>query len=193
MVTLSAVKFDHSVHARFRQWNKAAIFAVLAHLGEPQSTLDVGCGDGTMLRVLYRMGLDVEGVELERSIVRTSVKVVVHDLSTPLALDKTFDLVLCIEVGEHLPEEAADTLCNTLARHVGEAGRLVFTAAAPDQNGDGHINCQPQEYWRIKLEARGLKYDEPGTAHLRETWKWVTGPMFWLPQNVQVFYTDDAA
>jgi hypothetical protein len=94
-------------------------------------------------------------------------------------------LSLCIEVAEHLPCEAANQLCQNVASHT--AGWLVWTAAAPDQGGDGHINCQPQEYWREKLELAGLQYQQNLTDRLRETWKWVTGPMFWLPQNVQVF------
>src|SRR5688572_19014259 len=102
MVTLQPVQFNHNIHARFREWNKAAIHAIMAHLGEPKQALDVGCGDGTMLRVMYRMGIDVEGVELERSVVRSSMKITQHDLSQPLALGRGFDLVLCIEVGEHM-------------------------------------------------------------------------------------------
>ena len=178
---------------RYRKWNRQAMHAILAHLGEPDTVLDVGCGDTAMLGVAYDLGASCVGVEIAGDAhvhPKSGIKLIQHDLAKPLDLKRQFGLVLCIEVGEHMEEAAADTLCATLAKHT--AQWLVFTAAAPGQNGEGHVNCQPQEYWRAKLEGRGtehgaLQYNGSMTEHLYETWRWTTGPMFWLPQNLQVF------
>lgn len=177
---------------RFNEWNERALLAIFSHLGRPTSMLDVGSGNGYMIYRAWCMGVRYcVGIEASHEAREFGFfqSVLVHDLEKPLTWlsdhPRQFDLVACIEVAEHLRPEAADTLCDTLVRFVGKY--LVFTAAAPGQGGDGHINCQPQEYWREKLQARGLVYSESITDHMRETWKWVTGPMFWLPQNIQVF------
>ena len=79
------------------------------------------------------------------------------DLTEPLDLGRTFDLVICLEVGEHLPEDAADTLVDTCVRH---ARTVVFSAAVLGQVGAGHINCQPHEYWHSKFAARGYAMND---------------------------------
>lgn len=175
--------------AEFRQWNEQAFWAILAHLGRPKSYLDVGCGDGWMVRTARMAGckpsIGIEGSLEVRRVADRWARVAVHDLTQPLSLQWKFDLVTSIEVGEHLPFEASETFIKSLTSHA--TNWLVFTAAIPGQGGHGHINCQPPEYWRELIEREGLAYDATTTEHLRETWKWVTGPMFWLPQNLQVF------
>jgi hypothetical protein len=82
---------------------------------------------------------------------------IVHDLTEPLNLGRTFDIVLCLETGEHLPAEAADTLADSITEHVARGGFIVFSAAVPGQEGTGHINCQPHEYWHTKFAGRGFE------------------------------------
>jgi len=75
-----------------------------------------------------------------------------HDLSTPLDLKKSFDLVQSLEVAEHLPEGKAELFVDNLIRH-GDV--ILFSAAVPHQGGEHHVNEQPPEYWRRKFAARG--------------------------------------
>jgi SAM-dependent methyltransferase len=114
---------------------------------QPRSVLDVGCGQGEWLEafpVTDVWGVDIAAPDREGLLQR--------DLTEPLELGRTFDLVLCLEVGEHLPEEAADTLVVSLMSH---GDNIVFGAAVPGQEGVGHINCQPHEYWHRKFAAVG--------------------------------------
>lgn len=61
------------------------------------------------------------------------------------------DLVISIEVAEHIAEEFVDHYLDTLAN-----GRIVcMTAALPDQDGHHHVNCQPSQYWIEKMTTRG--------------------------------------
>jgi predicted RNA methylase len=115
----------------------------------PHSALDLGCGWGEWLDAL---GIeDVLGVDIasERE------GVVRHDLTEPLDLGRTFDLVISLETAEHLPEAAADTYVESISRHTADA--VLFSAAVPGQEGLHHINCQPHEYWHEKFEEYGLK------------------------------------
>ncbi len=185
------------------EWNVRALFAVMALLGKPETFLDLGCGNGTLVKVMERLEIPWEddredwsvGVEvwLPDALKQfyTGRRFVQADLREPYNRGVQFDLVICWEVGEHLPEESADILSATCARHVAPGGHLVFTSAAVDQGGDHHLNEQPQSYWGNKLTASGLKYDQYKTGAVQTAWQWATGPCFWLPQNVMVFCWED--
>lgn len=174
--------------------NRRALFAVLAILGKPQTFMDIGCGTGALVKLMIKLenSWDPEewaiGIELWQpdydTLERRHFTV---DLRDQYDYGRQFELVTCWEVGEHLPEESADTLCDTIALHVQPGGYLVFTAAPPGQGGDHHINEQPQSYWSEKLTARGLGYDKDLTGRVSTVWQWATGPCFWLPQNVMIF------
>jgi len=180
------------------EWGERALLGVFAHLGVPDTYLDLGCGDGYLVEMAARMGILSVGVDiaLERDVYFPMQILLKRDLATKLSLDqmrfsqvltagKGYDVVTSWEVGEHLEEAAVEIYLDTVRHHTGKW--LVFTAAAVGQGGEGHINCQPQEYWWERLVARGLTYCEAETDHIKETWRWATGPCFWLPQNVQVF------
>ena len=171
-----------------RPHNERAVWGMLACFGRKASLVDFGCGDGWTVKTAQQSGvLYCVGVEVDSSAqdVAPGVNIVVADLTKPCDLGQAFDYVLSWEVGEHLPEEAADTFTETLARHTREF--LIFTAAKVGQGGYNHINCQDQPYWRDKLEHHGLVYAQAATDNLREVWTRTTGPLIWLPQNVQVF------
>jgi SAM-dependent methyltransferase len=125
----------------------AVVVPVIVDLFHPQSVLDVGCGMGEWLEAF---GLDdMQGVDIAAPEGEGFIR---QDLNWPLTLDRTYDLVLSLETGEHLPEAAAETYVNSLVRH---SRTVVFSAAVPGQEGKGHINCQPHEYWHEKFAAHG--------------------------------------
>ena len=78
------------------------------------------------------------------------------DLSRPLNLARRFDLVLCLEVAEHLEPASAATIIDTLTAH---GDRILFSAAAPGQPGMHHVNCQWPDYWQRLFNARGFACD----------------------------------
>ena len=174
---------------QYREWNARAILAVFAHLGKPESYLDLGCGDAWMVRAARQIGAKPSvGVEISRSVFEVCskyAKVIIRDLTRDFQLDRKFDLVTCIEVAEHLQPDCTNVFANNLVKHTKHW--LVFTAASPGQDGNGHINCQPREFWIDLITSKGLVYDVDSTQHIKDTWTYVTGPMFWLPQNVIVF------
>ena len=65
-------------------------------------------------------------------------------LRMPIHLERRFDLVLCLEVAEHLPADSAPTLIDSL---VSLGPVIVFSAAIPYQGGTHHVNEQRPEYW----------------------------------------------
>ena len=174
-----------------RIWNMRALWAVYAHLGMPRSFVDFGCGDGITVFTARRCGTEhAVGVELSAEVLDVALPgttIEIHDLSQPIDMGRQFELVWSCEVGEHLPEEAADEYVKTLTKHLVSGGWMIFTAATVGQGGYNHINCQLQEYWREKITAQGINFMPQATDRIRETWAWATGPLVWLPQNIQVF------
>jgi len=116
----------------------------------PRSVIDVGCAQGVWLKAFADRGvsdvLGVDGDYVDRAKLAVPAdKFRAIDLARPIPLDHRFDLVVCLEVAEHLPASAAKRFIADLAR----LGDLVlFSAAVPAQGGTGHVNEQWQDYWR---------------------------------------------
>ena len=167
-----------------RVWKEQCLFSLLYSLGEPESYLDIGCGDSYFINLMKArvgeknaLGVDLDGFE---------DYVIAHDLRTPLYLNRVFDMVVSLEVGEHLPEESADTYCDTLARHTQKW--LVFSAAHINQGGWQHINCQNKDYWLEKLTNRELKFLPGITEQIVLAWKpFVPNGCSWAYENLMIF------
>lgn len=83
----------------------------------------------------------------------------------PRVLDRLFDLVLSIEVAEHVPRDRHEALFDFL---VSRAGRLiVFSGARPGQGGHGHIAERPELEWREEFTSRGCRFDPALTIRAR--------------------------
>lgn len=116
---------------------------------EPRSVVDVGCGLGSWLAEFIEQGIeDVVGVD-GPGVPRHALEIpeecfLAADLSQPLDVGRQFDLVLSLEVAEHLPPESAETFVDSLTR-LGDA--VMFSAAIPFQGGTHHVNEQWPDYW----------------------------------------------
>lgn len=136
------------------------IVPILLQYLKPKSILDIGCGIGTWLKVFNDYGISdfigVDGGYVDRAILKIERnKFLAYDLCAPLKLNRQFDLVVSLEVGEHLPESSADILVETLVKH----GKVIlFSAAIPGQGGQNHINEQWPIYWQKKFKAFGFEY-----------------------------------
>jgi len=124
---------------------------------KPASILDVGCGAGAWLSVHRQLGVqDVTGIDgdyVDRSILLFDpTRFVPADISKRFDLGRSFDLVQCLEVGEHVQKASSDALVDNLVRH---GKRVLFSAAVPGQGGENHINEQCYEFWRDLFARRG--------------------------------------
>jgi hypothetical protein len=122
------------------------------------SVADFGAGRGAWLSVWRALGVDdvlaVDGHYVEpQTLLVDPARFVAADLTRPVRLGRTFDLVQSLEVAEHLPESAAGTLVDTL---VGHGSLVLFSAAAPGQGGEHHVNERPYAYWQALFAARGF-------------------------------------
>jgi len=125
----------------------------------PRCVVDIGCGAGAWLSVHRSLGVsDISGIDGEY-VDRTLLLIdPAHfhpqDISVPFSAARSYDLVQCLEVGEHVPPQCSETLIDNLVSH----GRhILFSAAVPGQGGENHINERPYEFWRGLFAARGYR------------------------------------
>lgn len=148
----------------------------------PKKVIDIGCGPGIHVAALRGQNVEAFGYDVDA---RVNGKKYLSQVSM-FELNDPADLVLCIEVAEHLPESMSDQVVESVVRNVLPGGTLVWSAAHPGQGGVGHINCQPKAYWEAKLTAAGLVRD---VETERDMIKHASGGyhMGWFVQNAMVF------
>lgn len=125
------------------------IVPIILELLDVKSVIDVGCGTGSWLTQLKQFGIvDITGVDGEwannERLLIPKGNFIVNDLTKPLLLNRKFDLVICLEVAEHIPRCRAETLVESL---VGLGPAILFSAAIPFQGGTHHVNEQWPNYW----------------------------------------------
>lgn len=163
-------------------WNRRLLVAAFSLFGFPKSYLDIGSGTGAMVELARALGIDAVGVDLI-----AKPPDVRHNLATPLMLGKKFDLVMSLEVAEHIQSTHAGIFLNNISEHMADGAILIFSAAPPGQEGDGHVHLKPASYWRTMLHNRRVYYDEYLTRKLALMWTLVPSPQMWIPANVMVF------
>lgn len=173
--------------------SRASAEAVLPWLLErlrPKSIVDVGCGIGTWLGVARENGIDdvlgLDGPWVDREALEMPAeRFLTTDLSAPPELDRTFDLVLSLEVAEHLPPSKAEDFVD----HLSGLGPIVaFSAAIPGQGGSGHTNEQWPGYWSALFACRGYE----AVDCLREVFWSNEAVDWWYSQNLLLFGRPEA-
>jgi SAM-dependent methyltransferase len=151
----------------------------------PKSILDVGCGTGNFLKnfqelgVAYIEGIDGDHLDLSNIFIDKE-KINICDLEKTFNLNRKFDLLICLEVAEHISNESAQNFIQSLCQH---SDIIVFSAAIPFQGGQNHINEQWQMYWINQFS----KFNFFPSFNLREE-IWNNENIFWwYKQNILVF------
>lgn len=125
-----------------------AVVPLILQLFPSRTVIDVGCGSGTWARAYLDAGCEITGVD--GHVVQPDQLLIPvdrfqrRDLAQPLALDRRFDLVNCLEVAEHLEPSRGPSFAADLCK-LGDV--VVFSAAVPGQGGTHHVNEQWPSYW----------------------------------------------
>lgn len=175
--------------ARNRQ-SAVRVLSTLFEYVQPGSTLDVGCGLGTWLRVASELGAgEIQGLEgswLDSRLLQIDpARVKITDLERGFDLGRRFDLAICLEVAEHLSPQAADSFVAALAAH---ADVVLFSAAIPFQGGHHHVNEQFPNYWSQRFAQHGFRAIDCLRPRLWND----DGIHWWFRQNLLVFAHDRA-
>lgn len=166
---------------------------VLDHIDVPViRAVDLGCGDMGWLRALHELrdgaellGVDVEPYDCVPTANRSrSIHYLQEDLRT---LDfpkksspwRRSDLVICVEVAEHLPKESGGRLLDLVDALAAPASIVLWSAALPGQgpyapegweggwNPSWHWNEQPETSWENQFASRGFEVRRDATEAIR--------------------------
>jgi len=182
-------EFYDDLHAGSLQ-SARRVVPIIKKLIQPGSVIDVGCGLGVWLSVFGEEGIDdllgVDAHRVDHSKLAIASENFKHwDLTKPLELDRSFDLVMCLEVAEHLPEASARPLIETLTR-LGDI--VLFSAAIPGQGGTEHINEQWPKYWADLFSEFGYRAIDCIRDQIWEDAK----VDWWYAQNTILYVKEDA-
>ena len=116
-----------------------------------RSLMDLGSGRGYAAHWFHGKGVAAVSVDGLKQNCDYAVHPTLHVDLTQSGVYCPVDLVLCVEMVEHLEEKYLPNLLDSLC-----CGQIiVMTNALPGQGGYHHVNEQPTEYWIQKLQERG--------------------------------------
>jgi len=148
--------------------------------------IDIGCGVGVWLKVFkekYNIKdiLGIDGDYVNKNMLQINDKEFVSaNLERVYVAPKKFDLAICMEVGEHLPDDCADNLVKSVTN---ASDFIMFSAAIPGQEGTYHINTQYPEYWAKKFIDQGYVCID----HIRKQIWNNKEILFWYRQNALLY------
>lgn len=153
----------------------------LAHLWnfiEPNSVLDVGCGRGAWLKACHELGSNnLYGYDgkwnSQTQMIDESIEFTSIDLNEPFSLNKEVDLLISLEVAEHLAPSSSTQFVKSITS---ASDSVLFSAAYTEQGGTNHINEQAHSYWASLFIKNGfVPFD-------------FFRPFFWGDQRVGFWY-----
>jgi cyclopropane fatty-acyl-phospholipid synthase-like methyltransferase len=155
-------KYDKNYYKERHHWTQNSVLAITSLIFQkykPNSVLDLGCANGSWLSTILKeyqiddiCGVDGHCIEIDSLLIPKS-KFKRHNLEKVYLPNRKFDLVVSMEVAEHLDSKFADNFVTSLTN----AGDLiVFSAAIPLQGGTNHYNEQQQSYWKKKFQQKGF-------------------------------------
>lgn len=125
----------------------------------PRTVLDVGCAMGLLVEALRERGVEAFGVDISEyalSQAREDIRPFIWRASVLDPLPCRYDLIVCIEVLEHLAiqdvQKAVENLC-------GATDDVLFSSTPSDYGEATHLNVQPIEYWAERFALEGFYHD----------------------------------
>jgi len=164
MESLNSIYKESFFGKRYKLHWRAPIFckAVESEI-DFKSVVDVGCADGDLVKQWVDDGYDAYGLEGSISAAKFSVapqaRQIWHDMRIPIFPLLTFDLVVSLEVAEHIEPEYTDVYVENMValnKRNSDTG-ILLSAATPGQGGHYHVNCQLPEYWEEKFGRHRYK------------------------------------
>ncbi|MDO5419626.1 MAG: beta-1,6-N-acetylglucosaminyltransferase [Bacteroides sp.] len=159
----------------------------LLSLMSVKTIADFGCGPGWYVALLRKSGYEVDGYDGNPFVEKMSARFFNNgfycqcmDLTEVLETEEAFDMVLSLEVGEHIPVRWEDTYLQNLTRNASQY--VILSWAVEGQWGDGHINCRSNAYIIEKMKHLGFIISTPVSNYLR-----TCASRWWLKHTIMFF------
>ena len=136
----------------------------------PRTALDAGCAMGFLVERLRARGVEAFGVDLSAyaiSQAHESVRPYCWVGSVIDPFPQRYDLIVCIEVLEHLRQPASEAAIANLCRFSDD---ILFSSTPFDYREATHFNVQPPEYWADQFARHGFVRDVDCDASFITPW-----------------------
>jgi GT2 family glycosyltransferase/SAM-dependent methyltransferase len=137
---------------------------------QPKSVLDAGCAMGFLVEKLRERSIEAYGIDVSEYAIRKvhpSVQGYCHVASVTEPLPRKYDLIVCIEVLEHLPQAEGKRALENLCAN---ANMLLFSSTPFDFKEPTHFNVQPPDYWAGLFIQHGFSRDVDFDASFITPW-----------------------
>ncbi|MEA3346195.1 MAG: glycosyltransferase, partial [Chloroflexota bacterium] len=137
---------------------------------QPSTVLDAGCAMGFLVEALRQRGVEAFGLDVSKYAIQNvhpDIQSYCWTGSVTDPLPRTYDLIVCIEVLEHLPPREAEQAVENLCRH---ADDILFSSTPLDYKEPTHSNVQPPEYWAELFARHGFFRDVDFDASFITPW-----------------------
>ena len=122
----------------------------------PHRVYDAGCAHGFLVEAFWDRGVEARGRDISTFAVsqaRPDIRSFCEVGSIADPISGEFDLVTCIEVLEHMPEEDAR---RAIANLSAITSTIVFSSSPADLDEPTHINVRPTMYWLREYAKHGF-------------------------------------
>lgn len=132
---------------------------VIEVLSRVNSAIDFGCGVGTWLSVIKEKGSEkvkgLDGVRVNKDLLEIGEKEFqIVDFERLTQIDEIYDLVISLEVAEHVSKESVEKYIDSL---VSSSEYILFSAAIPLQGGRGMLMNSGRNIRLISLMLEAIQ------------------------------------
>ncbi|HOC20099.1 MAG TPA: glycosyltransferase [Anaerolineae bacterium] len=136
----------------------------------PNTVLDAGCALGLLVESLRRREVEAYGIDISEYAIRH-----VHPEFRPYCwvgsitepFPRKYDLIVSIEVVEHMLPEQAEAAIANLCQHSDD---VLFSSSPLDYKEITHFNVHPLEYWGMLFAKHGFYRDVDFDASFITPW-----------------------
>jgi hypothetical protein len=136
----------------------------------PARVLDAGCAMGFLVETLRDRGVDATGIDLSSYAIEH-----VHEPIKPFCrlgsiaepFTGRYDLIVSIEVVEHMPAREAERAIQNICEHTGD---VLFSSTPYDYRETTHVNVHGPEYWAEQFARHGFYRDVDFDASFITDW-----------------------
>ncbi|HOT89982.1 MAG TPA: class I SAM-dependent methyltransferase [Anaerolineae bacterium] len=136
----------------------------------PRTVLDAGCAMGFLVEKLRERGVEAYGIDISEYAIQNvheSVRDFCQVGSVTVPFSRHYDLIVCLEVLEHLsPTQAREAIAN-FCQHTEQ---VLFSSTPLDYREATHINVHPPEYWAELFARQGFIRDVDYDASFITPW-----------------------
>ena len=152
----------------------------------PTTVLDAGCGFGLLVALLRQRGIAAYGIDISEHALQNlfpeaqpycQLGSITGQTAFTVPFPENYDLILCIEVLEHLSPREAEFAIANLCQHTRD---IIFSSSPFDYTEATHLNVQPPETWAALFAGQGFyrdtDFDASFVSHWAARWRRLDEP-----------------